>query len=77
MSEPYDVSINGANPTYWNYSLYDNGTHRWIYFAYEHSTLEIVIVPEFPSLVILPLLMTITLLATFLVKKEKFAKSTS
>lgn len=26
-----------------NYSLSDNGTHRWIYFAYPHSTREIVI----------------------------------
>lgn len=25
-----------------NFTLYDNGTHRWIYFAYSHSTHEIV-----------------------------------
>ena len=28
---------------YHNYTLYDNSTHRWIYFAYEHSTHEVVI----------------------------------
>jgi hypothetical protein len=43
MYAGYNVTINGAKPLYWNYALYDNGTHRWIYFAYEHSTKEIVI----------------------------------
>jgi len=67
MNEPYNVTINGANPVYWNYSVYDNGTHRWIYFAYEHSTLEIVIVPEFPS-ALMPLLVIIALVAVVLRK---------
>jgi len=26
-----------------NLALYDNSTHRWIYFAYEHSTHEVII----------------------------------
>ncbi|UCH31591.1 MAG: right-handed parallel beta-helix repeat-containing protein [Candidatus Bathyarchaeota archaeon] len=47
ISEPYNVTINGAIPIYWNYTLHDNGTHRWIYFSYRHSELEIVIIPEF------------------------------
>ncbi len=51
-----------------NYTLYDNGTHRWIYFAYEHSTLKIVIIPEFPSALILPLLIIVTLVAVVLKK---------
>jgi parallel beta-helix repeat protein len=29
-----------------NYSLFDDGINRWIFFAYRHSTHEIVIVPE-------------------------------
>lgn len=62
MSEPYNVTINGSEPYYVNYNLADNGTHRWIYFSYAHSTLEIVIVPEFPLLLILPLFMMTTLL---------------
>ncbi len=33
----------------WNDTIYDNGTHRWIYFTYEHSTHEIVIIPEFST----------------------------
>ncbi len=70
MSEPFNVTIDGANPTYWNYTLYDNGTHRWIYFEYEHTTLEIVIIPEFPSFLILPLFMVATLLAVMVYRKQ-------
>jgi parallel beta-helix repeat protein len=43
MAEPYNVTIDGAEPNYVNYTLYDNETHRWIYFNYDHSTLEVVI----------------------------------
>jgi parallel beta-helix repeat protein len=70
MSEPFNVTIDGANPTYWNYTLYDNGTHRWIYFEYEHTTREIVIVSEFPSFLILPLFMIATLLAVIVYKRK-------
>jgi parallel beta-helix repeat protein len=42
---------NGLTPVlHQNYNLYDNGTHRWIYFAYEHSRHKINIIPEFPTL---------------------------
>lgn len=63
LSPPYNVTVNGANPIYWNYTLYDNGTHTWIYFEYEHSTREVVIIPELPFFAILPLFMIVTLLA--------------
>jgi len=40
------VLINdGQTPVlYYNYTLYDNGTHRWIYFSYQHSILKIKII---------------------------------
>ena len=76
MTEPYSITVDGVNPTYWNHTLHDNGTHRWIYFTYEHSTLEIVIVPEFPSLIMLPLFLTLTLLAAFIHRRRKLPKST-
>jgi|GEM_PF-864728 len=45
------VIDHGLTPVlYHNYTLCDNGTHRWIYFAYEHSTHKIDIAPEFPTL---------------------------
>jgi len=42
---PHTVTIdNGQTPVlYYNHSIYDNGTHRWIHFAYEHSTHEVLI----------------------------------
>jgi len=49
---------------HFNDTVYDNGTHRWIYFAYQHTTREIVIVPEFSMLLLLPLFMLATLLTT-------------
>jgi len=70
ISEPYNVTVDGANPTYWNYTLYDDGDNRWIYFSYEHTTLEIIIVPEFPQFLILLLFMIVTLL-TVIVYKTK------
>jgi parallel beta-helix repeat protein len=49
MNKPYEVIVDGGDPLYWNYDLRENETHSWIYFNYEHSTREIMIVPEFLS----------------------------
>jgi len=75
MAPPYTVTIdNGQTPvTYYNETLFDNGTHRWIYFAYLHSEHQVEIIPEFPSFLILPLFMIATLLAVIVY--EKRAKS--
>ncbi len=71
MSEPYNVTIDGAKPHYVNYTLYDDGENRWIYFSYQHSTLEILIIPEFTSLmVILPFLIA-ALVAVILHRKSR------
>ena len=70
LSEPFNVTINGADPTYWNYSVFDNGTYRWIYFEYQHSTKEVMIIPEFPSFLILPLFMAATLLAVIIIRRK-------
>jgi parallel beta-helix repeat protein len=62
---------NGLTPLlYNNYTVYDNGTHRWIYFAYEHSTHEINIIPEFPFLIILTSLTMATLILIFCKRKR-------
>ena len=68
-----NVFINDGNvtPLYFNNTLYDNGTHRWIHVAYPHSLVEIVIVPEFPSLLILPLFIFVSLLAVLTCKVRK------
>ncbi len=70
LSEPFNVTIDGANPTFWNYTLYDNGTHHGIYFEYAHSTREVVIIPDAPALMMLPLVMIISLLATLAYRRR-------
>ena len=67
---PIHVSIDGGEPYYANYTLYDNGTHVWIYFAYEYPARSIII-PEFPSVLILPPFMIATLLAVIIYKRKK------
>lgn len=42
---------------YPNYTLRDDGLYRWIYIAYQHSTHDILIVPEFWPLALLSTLM--------------------
>ncbi len=50
----------GAEPAlHSNYDLRDNGTHRWIYFAYSHNSRQIDVVPEFPTSHIPPLLLLV------------------
>ncbi len=72
---PITVLVKGTEPYYWNYTLYDDGNNKWIYFNYQHSTLEIVITPEFPSsLVILPLFMVTILLAVMVCKRKHSEK---
>jgi len=65
ISPPYKVVIDDGltEVLYFNDTLYDNGTHRWIYFTYEHSIREVNIIPEFPTI----LMSSLTLMATLLV----------
>jgi parallel beta-helix repeat protein len=47
LMNPDEITViidDGQTPVaYHNYTLHDDGTHRWIYFAYEHSTHEVLI----------------------------------
>lgn len=61
MNETYRVFVNGTEVSYDPLPV-SNSTHSYLYFTYEHSTKEVVIVPEFPSLIVISLLMTGTLL---------------
>ena len=64
MSPPYTVKVNGTTVEY--ETIYENYTEgiSIIYFAYEHSRLEITVIPEFPSATTLTLLMLTTSTAT-------------
>jgi len=74
LGGPYIVTVDGGLPQYQAPPV-DNGTHTSLYFTYMHSshTVEIIgttVVPEFPSAIILPLLVTISLIAVALAKKK-------
>jgi parallel beta-helix repeat protein len=47
LMTPDQISViidDGQTPiSHHNYTLHDNGTHRWVYFTYEHSTHEVLI----------------------------------
>jgi len=63
----------GLTPVlYHNYTLYDNSTHRWIYFAYRHSTHKVNIMPKsmppsIPLAFIIAMLPAMFVLATLIV----------
>jgi len=66
---PYTVFVNGVNQTYGSAG---NSTHIALYFSYVHGNQasSIVIIPEFPAMLILPLLMLLTLLIAALKRKK-------
>lgn len=71
MNDTYRVFVNGTeilpppSPL-----LCSNSTHAYLYFNYTLSTKEVVIVPEFPSIIILPSFIMATLLALLLYKRK-------
>jgi len=69
MYPPYIVKV---NDTIINFqTTYENYTEgiSIIYFTYEHSKLEITIIPEYPSMTIM-LLLSVTLVTTALTKRK-------
>jgi parallel beta-helix repeat protein len=61
MNGTYHVSLNGTEIPYTLLPCSDANT-SYLHFAYTHSTQEVIIVPESPSFLILPLFMIATLL---------------
>jgi parallel beta-helix repeat protein len=74
MNETYQVTINGMEPLYADYQIRNNETHTWIYFEYEHSTLEIVIVPEL-ALQIITSLVIMAMTATTIAYRKRHCRS--
>jgi len=70
ISPPYTVKVNGTTIEY--ETVYENYTKgiSIIYFTYEHSTLEITIIPEFPITTTIILLLLTVLTATILMKRK-------
>jgi len=67
MNGPFTVFVNGTETLYTLLPC-SNATHSYLYFTYNHSTKEVLIIPEFPSALILPLLMIVSLVAVVLRK---------
>lgn len=80
---PWTVKIDNTTVTP---TIADNGTHTFLYFTYNHSTrlVEIIgtwVIPEFPAVIVLPLIMIATLIAVLLgktkLKRDKAIPQTS
>jgi hypothetical protein len=69
MNEPYLVFVNGSKILHESLTDISNSTHHYLYFAYEHSTLEIIIIAEHLSLILL-LLMSVTSIASLVYRKK-------
>jgi parallel beta-helix repeat protein len=69
MNGTYRVLVNGTEIPYTLLPC-SNATVKYLYFTYKHSTEQVTILPEFQSLLILPLLMIITLLGAIAFKKR-------
>jgi parallel beta-helix repeat protein len=52
-------------------TIFENDTLSIIYFSYQHSTLVIIVVPEFPSLIFLPLIMITTLITAMIHRRRR------
>jgi hypothetical protein len=69
MNETYQVFVNGTE-VQCNLLPCSNTTHSYLYFTYNHSTQEVIIIPEFPAFLILPLFMAATLLAVIIIRRK-------
>ncbi len=70
MNEPYTVLANATEVSY-NLLPFSNQTPSYLYFTYNHSTQEVIITPEFPSFLILPLFIIAALATVVYAKKSK------
>ncbi|MDH7564648.1 MAG: NosD domain-containing protein [Candidatus Bathyarchaeota archaeon] len=71
IGEPYRVLVNGSEPDYVDYMVFDNGSHRWIYFEYSLSAREVVVVAEFQLSHALLFFMAATLLAVTVLGRKR------
>jgi parallel beta-helix repeat protein len=69
VNATYRVFVNGTEVPC-NLLPCSNSTHSYLYFTYSHSSEQIVIVPEFPSFMILPLFMLFTMLAVVFMRRK-------
>jgi len=69
MNATFRVFVNGTE-VIGNLLPCSNSTYNYLYFNYTHSTEEVIIIPEFPSFLILSLFMMAALLAVIVYKRK-------
>jgi parallel beta-helix repeat protein len=74
MNGTYHVFVNGTEVPYILLPC-SNADYSHLYFTYTHSTEGVIIIPEFPSFLILPLLMIPTLLAVIFYRRRMEAEN--
>jgi parallel beta-helix repeat protein len=70
MNGTYHVSVNGTEIPY-TLLPFSDANYSYLYFNYTHSTQEVIIIPEFPSFLILPLFFIGTLLAVIVYRRNR------
>jgi parallel beta-helix repeat protein len=70
----YKITVNGTEIQY-KLLPNSNSTHSYLYFTYYQSTQEVIITPEFPSFLILPLFFITTLFSAIIYKKRRQNRS--
>jgi len=70
MNDTYKIFVNGTEVLHTLLPC-SNSTHNYLYFTYNHSTQEVVIIPEFPSFLIFPLLMIFTFIPVVYSKNKR------
>jgi parallel beta-helix repeat protein len=68
----YIVLLNGQP---WPFSNWTDTTNTYVYINYTHSTHEIIIIPEFPSITTIFMVATLTLTATIILKAKRKRQS--
>jgi len=70
INDTYVVLLDGEEVPA-NELIASNTTHAYLYFSYKHTTHEVIIVPEFPSAMILSLFTILATLAVVSVKRKR------
>ena len=73
MNETYTVFVNGTEVPF-NLLPCSNSTHSYLYFTYNHSTQEVIIIPEFPTWTSM-LLILIVLTVVIAIYKRRLLKT--
>jgi len=69
MNGTYYVFVNGTEIPYTLLPC-SNADYSYLYFTYTHSTEGVIIIPEFPSFLVLPLFMLFTMLSVVLIQRK-------